>query len=199
MFCTAKYRGGVRRTEGLKNCDSNSNKIKSQPLPLPSPAALRGVAQRYRGSALRARGLKQKQKNEKIESAMSRGKRLKETFGTAFQPLRHFVPPPLSHIRAQRRSTTHFLAFIVFYATRQNILTFSLAVSRSIAGCFAQQKYRGSAHRARGLEYKQDPPIPPLSGGEVARKTEEKWARTVRTKRVPQTPTATAATNPKAR
>ena len=38
VFCTAKYRGGVRRTEGLikqrglKN--SNSNKIKSQPLPL---------------------------------------------------------------------------------------------------------------------------------------------------------------------
>ena len=80
VLCTAKYRGGVRRTEGLKNCDSNSNKIKSQPLPLPYPAALRGVAQRYRGSALRARGLKQKQKNEKIESAMSRGKRLKETF-----------------------------------------------------------------------------------------------------------------------
>jgi len=78
VLCTAKYRGGVRRTEGLKNCDSNSNKIKSQPLPLPYPAALRGVAQRYRGSALRARGLKQK--NEKIESAMSRGKRLKETF-----------------------------------------------------------------------------------------------------------------------
>jgi len=40
VLCTAKYRGGVRRTEGLK----------------------------------------QKQKNEKIESAMSRGKRLKETF-----------------------------------------------------------------------------------------------------------------------
>ena len=50
--------------------------------------------------------------------------------------------PPLSHIRAQRRSTTHFLAFIVFYATRQNILTFSLAVSRSIAGCFCGAKYR---------------------------------------------------------
>ena len=63
------------------------------------------------------------------------------------------------------------------------------------------RKHRGSAHRARGLEYKQkqQSPIPPLSGGEVARKTEEKWARTVRTKRVPQTPTATAATNPKTR
>ena len=36
------------------------------------------------------------------------------------------------------------------------------------------KEYRGSAHRAKGLEYKQDPPIPPLSGGEVARKTEEK-------------------------
>ena len=36
------------------------------------------------------------------------------------------------------------------------------------------KEYRGSARRAKGLEYKQDPPIPPLSGGEVARKTEEK-------------------------
>ena len=39
---------------------------------------------------------------------------------------------------------------------------------------FCAAKYRGSAHRAKGLEYKQEPPIPPLSGGEVARKTEEK-------------------------
>ena len=38
---------------------------------------------------------------------------------------------------------------------------------------------------------------PPLSGGEVARETEEKWARTVRAKRVPQTPTATVATSQK--
>jgi len=68
-----------------------------------------------------------------------------------------------------------------------------------LSPCVSVREYRGSAQRARGLEYKQDPPIPPLSGGEVARKTEEKWARTVRTKRVPQTPTATAATNPKAR
>ena len=64
--------------------------------------------------------------------------------------------PPLSHIRAQRRSTTHFLAFIVFYATRQNILTFSLAVSRSIAGCFCGAKYRGETEerqrRREGLE-----------------------------------------------
>ena len=59
------------------------------------------------------------------------------------------------------------------------------------------KEYRGSAHRAKGLEYKQDPPIPPLSGGEVARETEEKWARTVRAKRVPQTPTATVATSQK--
>ena len=68
-----------------------------------------------------------------------------------------------------------------------------------LSPCVPTREYRGSAQRARGLEYKQDPPIPPLSGGEVARKTEEKWARTVRTKRVPQTPTATVATNPKAR
>ena len=41
---------------------------------------------------------------------------------------------------------------------------------------FCAAKYRGSAHRARGLEYKQkqQSPIPPLSGGEVARETEEK-------------------------
>ena len=36
------------------------------------------------------------------------------------------------------------------------------------------REYRGSAQRARGLEYKEEPPIPPLSGGEVTRKTEEK-------------------------
>ena len=37
VFCNVKYRGGVRRTEGLKNSDSNSNKIKSQPLPCRVP------------------------------------------------------------------------------------------------------------------------------------------------------------------
>ena len=41
VFCAAKYRGGVRRTEGLKN--SGSNKIKSQPLPLPCPVTLQGI------------------------------------------------------------------------------------------------------------------------------------------------------------
>jgi len=35
------------------------------------------------------------------------------------------------------------------------------------------KEYRGSVHRARGLEYKQEHPIPPLSGGEDARETEE--------------------------
>ena len=69
----------------------------------------------------------------------------------------------------------------------------------TLSPCVSVREYRGSTQRARGLEYKQDPPIPPLSGGEVARETEEKWARTVRAKRVPQTPTATVATNPKTR
>ena len=44
----------------------------------------------------------------------------------------------------------------------------------TLSPCVSVREYRGSAQRARGLEYKQDPPIPPLSGGEVARKTEEK-------------------------
>ncbi|WP_302990771.1 hypothetical protein [Barnesiella intestinihominis] len=43
-----------------------------------------------------------------------------------------------------------------------------------LSPCVSVREYRGSAQGARGLEYKQDPPIPPLSGGEVARKTEEK-------------------------
>ena len=40
----------------------------------------------------------------------------------------------------------------------------------------AAQRYRGSAHRARGLKRpaKARAKSPPLSGGEVARKTEEK-------------------------
>ena len=67
----------------------------------------------------------------------------------------------------------------------------------TLSPCVSVREYRGSTQRARGLEYKQDPPIPPLSGGEVARETEEKWARTVRAKRVPQTPTATVATSQK--
>ena len=37
VLCTAKYRGGVQRTERLKNNDSNSNKIKSQSLPCRVP------------------------------------------------------------------------------------------------------------------------------------------------------------------
>jgi len=83
VFCNAKYRGGVRRTEGLKNSDSN--KIKYQTPPLPCPAALRGVvykieaeakgeyispsssvfcAAKYRGSARRARGLEYNDSNK---------------------------------------------------------------------------------------------------------------------------------------
>ena len=48
------------------------------------------------------------------------------------------------------------------------------AAFQSSPPVFCNAKYRGSAQRAKGLEYKQDPPILPLSGGEVARKTEEK-------------------------
>ena len=43
-----------------------------------------------------------------------------------------------------------------------------------LSPCVSVREYRGSAQRARGLEYKEEPPIPPLSGGEVTRKTEEK-------------------------
>ena len=51
---------------------------------------------------------------------------------------------------------------------------------------FCNAKYRGGVRKdggvkipsvkviEKGLEYKQDPPIPPLSGGEDARKTEGK-------------------------
>ena len=38
VFCTAKYRGGVRRTEGLKNSDSNKIKYQSSP-----PVFLQGI------------------------------------------------------------------------------------------------------------------------------------------------------------
>jgi len=38
----------------------------------------------------------------------------------------------------------------------------------------ATQRYRGSARRARGLKRPAKAKFPPLSGGEVARKTEEK-------------------------
>ena len=38
VFCTAKYRGGVRRTEGLINSDSNKIKYQSSP-----PVFLQGI------------------------------------------------------------------------------------------------------------------------------------------------------------
>jgi len=73
VFCAAKYRGGVRRTEGLKNSDSN--KIKYQTLPCRVPQHCGTQKQHrekdyfsilspcvsvreYRGSTRRARGLK---------------------------------------------------------------------------------------------------------------------------------------------
>ena len=43
-----------------------------------------------------------------------------------------------------------------------------------LSPCVSVREYRGSAQRARGLEYKEEPPIPPLSGGEDARETEGK-------------------------
>nr|DAR81540.1 MAG TPA: hypothetical protein [Caudoviricetes sp.] len=51
MSCHAKYRGGVRRTEGLENIGSNSNKSGITLSPCVS-------VREYRGSAHRARGLK---------------------------------------------------------------------------------------------------------------------------------------------
>ena len=50
VFCHAKYRGGVRRTEGLENTDSGGDRVRS-PLPLL-------VVNEIGGSARRARELK---------------------------------------------------------------------------------------------------------------------------------------------
>ena len=75
VFCAAKYRGGGRRTEGLKKHRQRQQQNQVSNSPLPCPAALRDatkqhrekdhfsilspcVAQPYRGSARRARGLK---------------------------------------------------------------------------------------------------------------------------------------------
>ena len=61
------------------------------------------------------------------------------------------------------------------------------------------REYRGSAQRARGLEYKEEPPDSAFIGRRRRKGDGGKRARTVRAKRVPQTPTVTVATNPKAR
>ena len=50
MFCIAKYRGGVRRTEGLENTDRGDDRFRS-PLPLL-------IVDEIGGSARRARELK---------------------------------------------------------------------------------------------------------------------------------------------
>ena len=101
------------------------------------------------------------------------------------------TPPPI-FLRCKNtveEEERHFL-----FQNKNGFVHLSPAMSRSITGyrnlkskqgkreilpnlspCVAQ-RYRGSAHRARGLEYKQkqQSPIPPLSGGEDARKTEGK-------------------------
>ena len=87
-----KEKGGVRRTEGLKYSDSN--KIKYQTLPLPCPAALRGVvykieaeakgeyispsssmfcAAKYRGGGRRTEGLEKnkKKRNRRVKEELA--------------------------------------------------------------------------------------------------------------------------------
>ena len=76
VFCTAKYRGGVRRTEGLKNSIATLLQDFYTPPPLPCPVALRSVTKqhgkkaafqssspvfctaKYRGGVRRTEGLK---------------------------------------------------------------------------------------------------------------------------------------------
>ena len=66
-----------------------------------------------------------------------------------------------------------------------------------LSPCVSVREYRGSAQRARGLEYKEEPPDSAFIGRRRRKGDGGKRARTVRAKRVPQTPTATVATSQK--
>jgi len=72
VFCNAKYRGGVRKTEGLENIGSNKSGITLSPC----------VAKPYRGSAHRARGLEYKQEHNPrfrlYRAAKTQGRRRKK-------------------------------------------------------------------------------------------------------------------------
>ena len=48
VFCTAKYRGGVRRTEGLENIGSNSNSNSNKSGITLSPAVPRNITGCFR-------------------------------------------------------------------------------------------------------------------------------------------------------
>ena len=79
---------------------------------------------------------------------------------------------PQNSERVKSCSKRHFHPFLSVYLIKSKQGR-KRNTSQPLPLC-SYKEYRGSAHRAKGLEYKQDPPIPPLSGGEVARKTEEK-------------------------
>ena len=66
-----------------------------------------------------------------------------------------------------------------------------------LSPCVSVREYRGNAQRARGLEYKEEPPDSAFIGRRRRKGDGGKRARTVRAKRVPQTPTATVATSQK--
>ena len=90
--------------------------------------------------------------------------------------IRYFSPPPLPC-----PVTLQGITYKIGAEAKGKYIS-SSAVPRSITGCFAQQNIGEVSARTeglikqRGLEYKQkqQSPIPPLSGGEVARKTEGK-------------------------
>ena len=70
-----------------------------------------------------------------------------------------------------------------------------------LSPCVSVREYRGSAQRARGLKRpaKAQAKSLPLSGGEVARKTEEKGRGLFERSEFRSPPTATVATSQKAR
>ena len=99
VFCTAKYRGGDRRTEGLKNSDNS--KIKPHPLPLSCLVALQGATKQHREKGCVAILLPCTPKNKKVNS---QNKDLYSTIGRIFKtPPLCFVQQNIGEVSEGRR------------------------------------------------------------------------------------------------
>ena len=133
------------------------------------------ATQRYRGSPQRARGLKRPAKARAKSPPLSGGEvaRKTEEKGRGLSERSEFRRPRRRlRRRTQKPDNSGGASWFVLLAVEKNeqitqisvtrtffgrerksfVAQSSLAVSRSMAGCFCNAKYRGSARRTRGLK-----------------------------------------------
>ena len=143
MFCTAKYRGGGRRTEGLIKQRGLEYKQKQQS---PIPPLSGGEA---------ARETRRREKGEECLSGASSadpdGDRSDKPKGPITAAA--FLCSFFSLLRRMNKQSESRASETIFGGERKSSIQFSPpAVPRSIAGCFAQQNIGEVSHSDGGVE-----------------------------------------------